>query len=235
MNDITKVHPTLQLLAEAVVLESAHQGINIKISECVRTAAEQDAKYAQGRTAPGGVVTNAKGSSYSSMHQWGVACDFYLDMDIDKDGKKSDDAYNDKLSMFTKVGKIGESLGLEWGGDWESITDKPHLQLHDWGSTPTKLKTMYNTPDKFMATWKPFVPPTRVTPKSSKLDIIWLQTQLTKLIKGFTINITGTYDFQTKIGVQLYWYMLGWNTDMKDGGDVAGKSTCAALAKGRKE
>jgi hypothetical protein len=54
MNDITKVHPTLQLLAEAVVLESAHQGINIKISECVRTAAEQDAKYAQGRTAPGG-------------------------------------------------------------------------------------------------------------------------------------------------------------------------------------
>lgn len=153
MRDITKLHPTLQKKAEELIALCKSNGISIKISECVRTVEEQDALYAKGRTAPGNKVTNAKGSSYSSMHQWGVAFDFYLDMDIDGDGAKSDDAYNNVTGLFDKVGRLGQSIGLEWGGAWKSIKDRPHFQLPDWGSTTTKLKNVYGTPNNFMATW----------------------------------------------------------------------------------
>lgn len=151
--DITKLHPRLQQIIPELIAACKEQGISIKIGECVRTVAEQNALYAQGRTTAGSIVTNAKGTSYSSMHQWGVAFDFYLDMDIDGDGKKSDDAFNNATKMFQKVGAIGKKLGLEWGGDWKSPVDMPHFQLPDWGSTASQLKKKYGTPDKFFATW----------------------------------------------------------------------------------
>jgi hypothetical protein len=145
MRDTTALHPTLQAKLEELKTKCAAQGLKIGIGECVRTVAEQDALYAQGRTTSGSIVTNAKGSSYSSMHQWGIAFDFYRN-----DGTG---AYNDKDGFFSKVGKIGQSLGLEWGGAWTSIVDKPHFQLPDWGSGPSKLKKLYGTPEKFMVSW----------------------------------------------------------------------------------
>lgn len=146
MRDTTKLHPDLQIKLEKLKSECKKQGLIIGISETLRTVAEQDKLYAQGRTKPGAKVTNAKGSTYSSMHQWGVAFDFFRN-----DGKG---AYVDNDGFFTKVGKIGKSIGLEWGGDWRNPVDKPHFQLPDWGSTPTKLKSKYKTPEAFMKTWK---------------------------------------------------------------------------------
>lgn len=153
MRDTTALHPTLQKKITQLIAACKKEGITIKIGECVRTVAEQDALYAKGRTAAGSIVTNAKGSSYSSMHQWGVAFDFYLAMDVDGDGNTSDDAFNNATGLFNKVGKIGQSLGLEWGGSWTSIKDLPHFQLPDWGSTATKLKSTYKSPEAFKKTW----------------------------------------------------------------------------------
>ena len=153
MRVISQLHPALQVKVVQLVNACKAQGINITIGECVRTVAEQDALYAKGRTKPGSKVTNCKGSSYSSMHQWLVAFDFFLNMDIDGDGKTSDDIYNNNTKMFNKVGAIGKSLGLEWGGDWKSPVDLPHFQLPDWGSTASKLKKIYGTPDKFKKSW----------------------------------------------------------------------------------
>lgn len=144
--DITQCHPRLQELAASLKNECNRSGLVIGISECLRTVAEQDALYAQGRTEPGNIVTNAKGSSYSSQHQWGIAFDFYRN-----DGLG---AYNESGNFFGKVGEIGKKLGLGWGGDWTSIIDKPHLYLPDWGSTTTKLKQLYGSPEAFMKTWK---------------------------------------------------------------------------------
>lgn len=153
MRDIKLCHPKLQEKAAALLSACRERNITVKIGETLRTAAEQDALYAQGRTAPGNIVTNARGKSYSSMHQWGVAFDFYLDMDVDGDGKAGDDAYNNSTGLFEAVGALGKGLGLEWGGDWKSIKDRPHFQLPDWGSTPAKLKSLYKTPEAFMKTW----------------------------------------------------------------------------------
>jgi hypothetical protein len=74
-------------------------------------------------------------------------------MDVDGDGSKSDDAFNNNTGLFDKVGKIAQTLGLGWGGAWTSIKDRPHLYLPDWGSTTSKLKSTYGTPEKFMASW----------------------------------------------------------------------------------
>ena len=146
MRNINKCHPKLIKLSEKLVSACRGQGLIIGIGESFRTKEEQDALYAKGRTAPGNIVTNAKGSSYSSHHQWGTAFDIYR-----SDGKG---VYTDSDSFFAKVGKIGKSIGLEWGGDWKSPVDRPHFQLPDWGSTTTKLKKMYGTPENFMKTWK---------------------------------------------------------------------------------
>ena len=145
MRDITLCHPRLQALAAELIRKCADQGLQIKIGETLRTTAEQDALYAQGRSKPGKIVTNAKGSSYSSYHQWGVAFDIYR-----ADGCG---AYYDKDGFFSKVGAIGVSIGLEWGGNWKSLTDRPHFQLPDWGSSTSGIKKIYKTPEQFMKTW----------------------------------------------------------------------------------
>ena len=160
--DITQCHPRLQAKAKELISICASQGIYIKIGECFRTVAEQDALYAQGRTKPGKKVTNAPGSSYSSQHQWGIAFDFYLIMDIDGDGSTSDDAYNDSKGHFKKVAAIAKGLGLAWGGDWKSIVDKPHLYLPDWGSGTGILKQQYGTFENFKKTWQAEVNPLTV-------------------------------------------------------------------------
>lgn len=154
MRNVSQLHPTLQKKVVKLQQECKKQGIKIKIGECVRTVAEQNALYAKGRNGvPGPIVTKAKGTDYRSMHQWGVAFDIFLDMDVDKDGKKSDDVFNNATKLFDKVGAIGKKLGLEWGGDWKSIKDLPHFQLPDYGSTATQLKNKYGTPEKFKETW----------------------------------------------------------------------------------
>lgn len=154
MRDLKTLHPKLQEKAKQLQKKCKKQGISIAFSECLRTKEEQDALYAQGRTTPGNIVTNAKGSTYSSQHQWGIAIDFYLDMDIDGDGSKKDDAFNNSTGLFDRVGQIAKSIGLGWGGDWISIKDRPHLYLPDWGSTTAKLKSEFKTPEKFIKSWK---------------------------------------------------------------------------------
>lgn len=146
MRKIKDLHPKLQEKIKMLKDECQKQGLKIGIGECLRTKEEQDALYAKGRTAPGKIVTNSKGSTYSSMHQWGIAFDFYRN-----DGKG---AYENDDSFFQKIGNIGKSIGLEWGGDWKSIIDLPHFQLPDWGNTAATLKALYGKPENFFEIWE---------------------------------------------------------------------------------
>lgn len=148
MRDINALHPRLQQKVFSLIKLCEKNGLKIGIGECLRTAAEQDALYAQGRTKPGKRVTNAMGSTYSSQHQWGIAFDFYRN-----DGKG---AYNNEGGFFEKAGALAKSLGLGWGGDWSSIKDMPHLYLPDWGSTTAELKRIYGTPASFIQSWIKF-------------------------------------------------------------------------------
>ena len=155
MRDKTLCHPRLQVLAAKLKAESAKQGLKIAIGETYRTVAEQDALYAQGRTTPGNKVTNAQGSTYSSYHQWGTAFDIYRN-----DGQG---AYNEAGNFFGRVGEIGVSIGLEWGGNWKSPVDKPHFQLPDWGSSTSGIKKVYASPEEFKKTWVSEIPEEKIS------------------------------------------------------------------------
>lgn len=190
MRDINKCHPRLIELSKKLVSACRGQGLIIGIGESFRTKEEQDALYAKGRTAPGNIVTNAKGSSYSSHHQWGTAFDIYRN-----DGKG---VYTDSDGFFAKVGKIGKSIGLEWGGDWKSPVDKPHFQLPDWGSTTTKLKRMYGTPEKFMDTWKGDVEMV----EESKIIINGKEKKVKRILKDGT-NYIAIRDIAENLGYDI--------------------------------
>lgn len=190
MRDINRCHPRLIELSKKLVSACRGQGLIIGIGESFRTKEEQDALYAKGRTAPGNIVTNAKGSSYSSHHQWGTAFDIYRN-----DGKG---VYTDSDGFFEKVGKIGKSIGLEWGGDWKSPVDKPHFQLPDWGSTTTKLKKMYGTPENFMRTWKGDVEMV----EESKIIIDGKEKKVKRILKDGT-NYIAIRDIAENLGYEI--------------------------------
>jgi len=95
------------------------------ISDAKRTMAQQRAIFAQGRTTPGKVVSNAKPGQ--SAHNFGYAVDLWP---MKADGKNFDWGASRKL--FDQMGAIAESLGLEWGGHFKSILDLPHVQAGKW-------------------------------------------------------------------------------------------------------
>lgn len=177
------LHPDLVVKLEALQKECKKRKIPIKFSEGFRSVEEQNALYAQGRTKPGKIVTRARGTSYSSQHQWGIAADFYLNFDVDGDGQISDDAFNDAHGHFETVGILAKKFDLGWGGNWSSIQDKPHLYLPKWGSTPATLKSEYGTYENFKKTWNTCSDYVHENGKkyfygNSKFDIAVLQSSL---------------------------------------------------------
>lgn len=141
----TKLHPWLNYKLGLLLKQCEKKGIYLIITEGFRSKEYQDKLYAKGRTKPGNIVTNAKGSDYSSQHQWGIAFDIAIN-----DSKL---LYNE--ATIRKVAKIAKSnkVGLAWGGDWVSPVDTPHFYLDKWGDTPSKLKKKYGVFDNFKKTW----------------------------------------------------------------------------------
>ncbi|QPX71670.1 endolysin [Bacillus phage SP8] len=103
-----------------VIKRAYKEGIYVQYSAGYRSYAEQNALYAQGRTKPGSIVTNARGG-YSN-HNFGLAVDYFL---YDKNGN----AHWNVNSDWKRVAQIAKDLGFEWGGDWKSFYDAPHLEM----------------------------------------------------------------------------------------------------------
>jgi len=100
----------------------------MRIVQALRTFDEQAALYAQGRTKPGKVVTNAKAGQ--SFHNYGLAIDFALLIDGKaiswETGKDFD---GDHVADWMEVVKIFKDAGWAWGGDWTgTLRDLPHLE-----------------------------------------------------------------------------------------------------------
>lgn len=117
--NIADLHPRVQNLARNFIHECEDHGITLLVTSTYRDAESQNALYAQGRTAPGKVVTNAKAGQ--SFHNWRVAFDVVPIVN----GKA---VWNDD-ALWKKIGAIGQECGLEWGGAWKSIHDTPHFQF----------------------------------------------------------------------------------------------------------
>lgn len=117
----------------------------IRVVQGLRTIEEQDALYAQGRTAPGNIVTKAKGGA--SFHNYGLAIDIcFLFEQPDGTFKYDDEKSWLNGPNFMKVVKIFKDAGYTWGGDFKSITDKPHFEKI-FGYTWQQLFDKYNKKD----------------------------------------------------------------------------------------
>jgi len=153
---IQLLHPKVRTEVENIYTNQIVPALNgrayCRFAYTLRTFAEQNALYAQGRTklfdANGkrlGVVTKAKGGQ--SIHNYGLALDIVLikdnktaswedTVDFDKDGKAD----------WMEVVNILKSNGWTWGGDWKSFKDKPHFQK-DFGYTWRSLLAKHNAGD----------------------------------------------------------------------------------------
>lgn len=146
------LHPAIRQVVidtiTAIEIASFPPTVRIRIVQGLRTIDEQNALFAQGRTTPGKIVTNARGGR--SFHNYGLAFDFAImydkdgngsfetlswdvNYDFDKDGKKD----------WMEVVNVFKSLGFAWGGDFTTIEDDPHIEKV-FGYSWRELLAKYN-------------------------------------------------------------------------------------------
>ena len=128
---IALLHSKVQDQMKEFILKAKYRfGINLRVVEGYRTYKEQDALYAKGRSVPGQKVTNARGGQ--SNHNFGLA----IDVVPIENGK-----INWETNKYPIIGRIGKSVGLEWGGEWKTIVDRPHFQ-NIFGYSLSELRTL---------------------------------------------------------------------------------------------
>lgn len=96
--------------------------MDFSVIQGLRTQAQQDRLYAQGRTEPGPIVTWTR----NSPHLTGDAVDV-APYPINWDNTK--EFY--KLAGVMKAAAIVEGVDLVWGGSWVKYKDLPHYELRN--------------------------------------------------------------------------------------------------------
>lgn len=146
---LARLHPALRKRFISVVAALAARGMRIRITDGLRTFAEQDKLYRKGRHLVNGelkciyhkcrgIVTNARGGR--SNHNYGLALDCYpvIDGKIYFDVPKSPAALKQRfLEVQKAIGVESERAGLTWGGRWTNPYDPPHVQLLEQDEMPT--------------------------------------------------------------------------------------------------
>lgn len=108
------------------------EGIEIRVTQGLRSWAEQQSLYAQGRTSPGKIVTAAQGGY--SWHNFGCAVDVVPMVNGEPDWLDG--------NLWNRIISLAQTLGLVSGKSWN---DQPHLQLTGFfPATPTdKVRSLY--------------------------------------------------------------------------------------------
>jgi peptidoglycan L-alanyl-D-glutamate endopeptidase CwlK len=121
---LSGVHP--KLIAALVPIFQAMDafGHPMFVTEGLRSTERQQELFAQGRTAPGNIVTYADGIEKRSNHQakvdgFGHAVDCAF---------QGDDPWNED-HPWAVYGALVKASGLKWGGEFASLVDKPHAEL----------------------------------------------------------------------------------------------------------
>ena len=114
--NIKDLKPKVKRMMDTLIVECKKSGFPIFITQGVRTMEEQATIYSIGRRGKVGEKVVSMAKPGYSPHNWGVAFDIaFVKQPI-------------YVGPWGKVGALGESLGLEWGGRWASFPDRPHFQ-----------------------------------------------------------------------------------------------------------
>lgn len=126
---LSQVHPELALRIRK--LDSLLPALSIQITQGLRTFAEEDALYAQGRTVPGAIVTNVRGGY--SAHNFGYALDV-----VPEDVTPAQPDWNLGHPAWQQILATAPSCGLAEGAQWRTFKDSPHLYLKELPADPTQ-------------------------------------------------------------------------------------------------
>ncbi len=132
VNLVVALHQKVAEAAQKTIAETKNRGIIVAVHSGLRTAEEQEKLYAKGRTIVnpdgksaarpmGNIITNAR--AYESWHSFGLAVDIVFKTD------KGGWTWAKTPEEWGKLGAVGESFGLEWGGRWKKFPDVPHFQM----------------------------------------------------------------------------------------------------------
>ncbi len=150
--DLSKLHPIVRAAVSATLATLQGEGVPFRVFEAFRTPERQAALYAQGRTAPGSIVTKAQ--SWQSYHQYGLAVDLVLFRD---NGWNWSDAGADAGS-WTRMHEVAALNGLRHL-DFET----PHVEFDgpDWRRLQQGLdfpaggdETWFDAVSEAAARWK---------------------------------------------------------------------------------
>lgn len=117
--DINELVPPAKERVEKFKALCKENNIDLLITSTYRDNESQNALFAQGRTAPGKIVTNAKAGQ--SWHNFRCAVDV-VPLVNGKPVWDGDDP------IWVKVGALGKQAGLEWAGDWKKFKEMAHFQ-----------------------------------------------------------------------------------------------------------
>lgn len=117
---LENVHPELAKRVRRVIAAMLALGIVVEVVQGLRTFAEQDALFAQGRTKPGMILTRARGGQ--SNHNYGLACDLCPFIGSNPD-------WHAPESTWKAIADEAVKVGLEAGFYWPRFKDRPHVQL----------------------------------------------------------------------------------------------------------
>ena len=110
--------PAAKERVEAFIKACERDGIDLLVTSTYRDGESQNALYAQGRSKPGKIVTNAKAGF--SFHNYRCAVDVVPIVN----GK----CVWDDPKLWDTIGRHGKDAGLEWAGNWMSFPETPHFQ-----------------------------------------------------------------------------------------------------------
>lgn len=133
---IAQLHPTIQLAAADLLYRAEQEGIHLIITQGYRSSKDQADLWNKGRVTVGAharpgrplgdIVTKAPPGF--SWHEYRLAFDV---APADKEGNPH---WPEDAALWLRIGELGEAVGLEWGGRWQTIVDRPHFQ-HRGGLT----------------------------------------------------------------------------------------------------
>lgn len=133
--NIADLVPACKEKAEKFLKLAKDSGIDLIVTSTYRDLESQAALYAQGRTKPGLIVTNAKPGQ--SWHNWRCA----FDVVPMRNGKPVWGTTGPDGDLWRRVGELGELAGLEWAGRWTGkLREFAHFQ-YTGGLTLAQLQS----------------------------------------------------------------------------------------------
>lgn len=144
IKSIESLQPAFKAKVERWLEMLKAAGLEVRITETLRTFERQSDLYAQGRSRPGPRVTNAPAGH--SNHNFGYALDCYPLV-----GSKlilNFDRVPEAMQVMVMAASFAAQCGISWGGNWKSFRDLPHFQ-------DSTMPTLTECRKRWPKGWKP--------------------------------------------------------------------------------